>query len=419
MLLPAQVLPFLQHEDAFVRSLSARYFVLAHDPAPATADDAWRSIDRFQNGQPVQEFIDLLATLPHTEASIKRTMQAIEAHKSEPRGGLERVVSKISYGTFMRYRDVVEGSGAISDELRSDIRERIALADAGAEELWEKLKADAAKSIKDSKANFEHALRLIEALTRHPQSAGWAISALNAPDDETFLDMYSAELLGQLRHTPAAEMLAEEFLADSGDMMTETLTDALIRIGGTKVVQMMFDRFSKMGFGLRLYATDIIAGAKLPQSENALLTLLDRTTSQTLKTKIATGLCELAATETRALEKLRETINSGDWDITLTDLDADVLALFIMTGQWVPEMEQWRMAASNEAGRTQARMQAHRQMMRGKSQPAEAGEAEFAPTPGGGIATDTKTYRRETPKVGRNDPCICGSGKKYKKCCGR
>lgn len=26
-------------------------------------------------------------------------------------------------------------------------------------------------------------------------------------------------------------------------------------------------------------------------------------------------------------------------------------------------------------------------------------------------------YRREEPKVGRNDPCPCGSGKKYKKCC--
>ncbi len=27
-------------------------------------------------------------------------------------------------------------------------------------------------------------------------------------------------------------------------------------------------------------------------------------------------------------------------------------------------------------------------------------------------------YKRETPKVGRNDFCSCGSGKKYKKCCG-
>jgi SEC-C motif-containing protein len=28
------------------------------------------------------------------------------------------------------------------------------------------------------------------------------------------------------------------------------------------------------------------------------------------------------------------------------------------------------------------------------------------------------TVRHESPKVGRNDPCPCGSGKKYKKCCG-
>ncbi len=29
----------------------------------------------------------------------------------------------------------------------------------------------------------------------------------------------------------------------------------------------------------------------------------------------------------------------------------------------------------------------------------------------------TPTVRRDEPKVGRNDPCPCGSGKKYKKCC--
>ncbi|MFW5926137.1 MAG: SEC-C metal-binding domain-containing protein, partial [Myxococcota bacterium] len=27
-----------------------------------------------------------------------------------------------------------------------------------------------------------------------------------------------------------------------------------------------------------------------------------------------------------------------------------------------------------------------------------------------------ETVRRERPKVGRNDPCWCGSGKKYKQC---
>lgn len=36
-----------------------------------------------------------------------------------------------------------------------------------------------------------------------------------------------------------------------------------------------------------------------------------------------------------------------------------------------------------------------------------------------GSAASGGTYRRETKKIGRNDPCPCGSGKKYKKCCGR
>jgi hypothetical protein len=30
-----------------------------------------------------------------------------------------------------------------------------------------------------------------------------------------------------------------------------------------------------------------------------------------------------------------------------------------------------------------------------------------------------ETFHRQDPRVGRNDPCPCGSGKKFKKCCGR
>ena len=39
---------------------------------------------------------------------------------------------------------------------------------------------------------------------------------------------------------------------------------------------------------------------------------------------------------------------------------------------------------------------------------------------GGKIKTDeTRTVINDGPKIGRNDPCPCGSGKKYKNCCGR
>ena len=32
---------------------------------------------------------------------------------------------------------------------------------------------------------------------------------------------------------------------------------------------------------------------------------------------------------------------------------------------------------------------------------------------------NSTTYRRVVPKIGRNDPCLCGSGKKFKLCCAR
>ena len=61
---------------------------------------------------------------------------------------------------------------------------------------------------------------------------------------------------------------------------------------------------------------------------------------------------------------------------------------------------------------------------------------EVAPSTGGGAARTAKgsvpgenpkeskdgnhtPYKRVTPKVGRNDLCPCGSGKKYKNCCGK
>lgn len=55
-------------------------------------------------------------------------------------------------------------------------------------------------------------------------------------------------------------------------------------------------------------------------------------------------------------------------------------------------------------------------------------EREFMAEAGGGVPQEAnvpdrepkqETVRREAPKVGRNDPCPCGSGKKYKHCCGR
>ncbi len=52
--------------------------------------------------------------------------------------------------------------------------------------------------------------------------------------------------------------------------------------------------------------------------------------------------------------------------------------------------------------------------------PAADGSSPYGDAAEGGQQVEKqKTVRRDKPKVGRNDPCPCGSGKKYKKCHGR
>jgi preprotein translocase subunit SecA len=50
--------------------------------------------------------------------------------------------------------------------------------------------------------------------------------------------------------------------------------------------------------------------------------------------------------------------------------------------------------------------------------PSMSGEA-LAETPDASEAEAPQTYTRAQPKVGRNEPCPCGSGKKYKQCHGK
>jgi preprotein translocase subunit SecA len=48
----------------------------------------------------------------------------------------------------------------------------------------------------------------------------------------------------------------------------------------------------------------------------------------------------------------------------------------------------------------------------------EGQENKINPNFGGGEKENKKVKVSDISKIGRNDPCPCGSGKKYKKCCG-
>jgi preprotein translocase subunit SecA len=59
------------------------------------------------------------------------------------------------------------------------------------------------------------------------------------------------------------------------------------------------------------------------------------------------------------------------------------------------------------------------QLRREEDVEALAAQEEVPLSYSGGDGSTPEPKKRKDAKVGRNDPCTCGSGKKYKKCCGR
>jgi len=73
----------------------------------------------------------------------------------------------------------------------------------------------------------------------------------------------------------------------------------------------------------------------------------------------------------------------------------------------VKEMEWWY-CFSPEFAQRQARLEEQETNEDAAADPADGWSVSFVPAP----------IRRSGPKISRNDPCPCGSGRKYKRCCG-
>ncbi|MEX1119659.1 MAG: preprotein translocase subunit SecA [Terrimicrobiaceae bacterium] len=90
-------------------------------------------------------------------------------------------------------------------------------------------------------------------------------------------------------------------------------------------------------------------------------------------------------------------------------------------------MDNIKFEVLNNLFRSTTNLQAFEQMLGGMGHSLTAGgestPARTPSTPQEAKARDTlnlqQAMKRDVPKAGRNDPCPCGSGKKYKSCCGR
>ena len=420
MLSPAQVIPFLTHNDYAVRYHAAKFLADAHDPAPATADDFWRAIDL--HGMMRDEFtfeggLTHLAAVPCTDAALTRLLQEIAARPAALcMLHLTQALDDLPFDLLRARWEDISSSAGIPDDSKKHLETRLDLASRPLELLWDELMEHAASVSEKNWGEFDGSVsvRLIEALARHPEPFG--PRALETLSDESVIDWrepFCLDLVGEMRYEPALDILLEKLREEDGQ--NDLAREALVRIGTVDVIRRVAELFPHEGSDFRLPATGVFGDIKRPESEAAVLALLPGEEDDQIQTFLAMALCDLCSRE--GVEVVRRMAIDGRIDESVFEPEELILTVGQMVGYEPPEAAKWRkLVARREAElrQTRARM-AH--LTAENDSALKATEKPKPPRPLPDFEPAPVPEQRDVPRVGRNDPCPCGSGKKYKKCC--
>jgi|GEM_PF-3500373 len=294
------------------------------------------------------------------------------------------------------------------------LQDRIKIADMSNEELVDSFEAFIRNSYGKyiNEINPFHGDELVRELSgRQCIDPDHVLQRLDAysPDDEGYGTIYYAQLVGEMKLAAAIPQLCS-FLGAEDDLLPVKAGESLVRIGTPAVVSALKEQyFASPAEYYRLYASDVFGHIKLPESEQALLELLPAEEDLTYATRLADGLCQLGSA--KGFSRVQSMVEEG-YDRGHLSLTNSLYAYCVISGTEPPLLPKWKREIEAEAQRLAAREEEVNGMARDIS-PRSADKR----LPGSGFGFGSEPYIN-TNKVGRNDPCPCGSGKKYKKCCG-
>ncbi|MGF2618032.1 SEC-C metal-binding domain-containing protein [Rossellomorea aquimaris] len=192
------------------------------------------------------------------------------------------------------------------------------------------------------------------------------------------IGLFQVYMAGELQTESTIPDLISLLVRDDGDEALEEISSALIKIGTNEVVEEV-EKIS-LNEDTFIYSVDVLAKIKSPQAEQALLRLLDKAEDISMRTNILDALCQHLSVE--AIPHVEKQLSEG-YDMMITDLEHSFYANVVLNEIDHPALQETKMNLIEKEKR---------------------------------IQTAASPIVKED-KVGRNDPCPCGSGKKYKKCC--
>jgi hypothetical protein len=401
------------HPDHIVRDVALRYFALSFSRDHSIMPVAIQAIEEYGWEEAFFHSVWMVQNLPQTDATLLWLVGQLDGPSRLPESTTGRICSAISHTDaelLGRHESRLTDCKSLDGPSRKIVHEKIRLLSVPSDACWKELEdlCEQHKNEKDSKRfEFRRATRLVEAISREGHKYTERVLFILSQKIENFesnplvwLEIFVAHLAGLIRLESSAPLLAAKLKDDDGDFINEECTYALTKIGGDAAVEAIAKDFHAAPSHFRLYASSALRDMRGENVVAKALELLQGKEDWDTQAKfIGTALANFSA------EGLRVAKEFGIDD--LPELRRELIATAVLTGEDFPDLERLR----EEEREHQAKVQRRQEWLFGGFQKT--------PKPSVKESADEPVVQpiESGPKTGRNEPCPCGSGKKYKKCC--
>lgn len=434
----ASIKQAILHPDARTRHMAIHYFADTYATDRSIMPLVIEALEKYGRGDEAYMTIGIASNLPQTADTIDWTLEELgSGHDSLSENywfNLERVLFSADPQLLQpRFDDI---AALARPGARDIIAERIDMLSWDAGRCWCELEQHCEEHQSVTYANeagLGRAGWIVKALARHDVDEERVLGLLRrqvAPEEDSpmkWMEPMVVALAGRLRLESTIPLLIDKMQLDD-DVLQPECENALIHIGGDDPVRAVVAAFADAAWTLRISATGVLRAIHSDLAVQSMLELLRHETDPDLKCFLRSAL--LAQFSPAAIEPARHwLLEQGSRNPERSALRDNLLRVCDVLGRTIPEYEKWKAdQKQNEQERLRIAEKSKSDPMKGllhamerftDEKPSEMVEEDEEPAADPIGDTPPPSIRSSRQHVGRNDPCPCGSGKKFKKCCMR
>jgi hypothetical protein len=327
---------------------------------------------------------------------------------------LNHSVGRAPLDFLIKHDGIIKSNRNVSQKTLNRVQHRRDVADWSGLRLWQELQEFARRSSDVVDPDHDYADALIEALAPYDVPDAKTICDLLIAADETdgdgWRELFLVSLVGERRVHEAIPVVGNKLKIDA-DRLLDDCAEALIKLKDPLAIRLIREAFPQQTWAYKNHSAGVLGSLKLPESEEAIIALLEVEQDIEIRTELCYDLCRLFSAQ--GVEIVRQQIHEG-YDESLLTLEDELLPVCDVLGIELPEADTWKQERDERERNYALRRMEMKDWDIADSSWEDEEDQPFALPP-----SDSTTYRRYEAKVGRNDPCPCGSGKKHKKCCGK